>query len=135
MCCYTTTDFIAWRSHGIVLDVQEDGSALAADRIGERPKVLHCPATGKYVMYIHAETPDYGYAYIGVAVADNPAGPYKAADQPLVTRTMEGVTVGQAIDPSIFTDPNTGKSYILYGNGSPAIAELNDDMVSIKPVR
>ena len=45
------------------------------------------------------------------------------------------VTVGQAIDPSIFTDPNTGKSYILYGNGSPAIAELNDDMVSIKPVR
>ena len=43
--------------HGIVLDVQEDGSALAADRIGERPKVLHCPATGKYVMYIHAERP------------------------------------------------------------------------------
>ena len=34
VCCYTTTDFIAWRSHGIVLDVQEDGSALAADRIG-----------------------------------------------------------------------------------------------------
>ena len=33
VCCYTTTDFIAWRSHGIVLDVQEDGSALAADRI------------------------------------------------------------------------------------------------------
>lgn len=73
-----------------------------------------------------------GTSAIGVAVADNPAGPYKAADQPLVTRTMEGVTVGQAIDPSIFTDPNTGKSYILYGNGSPAIAELNDDMVSIK---
>ena len=69
---------------------------------------------------------------IDIEVADNPAGPYKAADQPLVTRTMEGVTVGQAIDPSIFTDPNTGKSYILYGNGSPAIAELNDDMVSIK---
>ena len=76
VCCYTTTDFIAWRSHGIVLDVQEDGSALAADRIGERPKVLHCPATGKYVMYIHAETPDYGYAHIGVAVADAPTGPF-----------------------------------------------------------
>lgn len=80
VCCYTTTDFIAWRSHGIVLDVQEDGSALAADRIGERPKVLHCPATGKYVMYIHAETPDYGYAHIGVAVADAPT--YRSHSRP-----------------------------------------------------
>ena len=86
---------------------------------------------GKYYFYYCAKLPN-GQSAIGVAVADNPAGPFKAADQPLVTRTMEGVTVGQAIDPSIFTDPNTGKSYILYGNGSPAIAELNDDMVSIK---
>ncbi|WP_236691690.1 hypothetical protein [Bifidobacterium aesculapii] len=30
-----------------MLDVQEDGSALAADRIGERPKVQHCPSTVK----------------------------------------------------------------------------------------
>ena len=75
--CYTTDDFVDWTDHGIVLDVQEDGSALAADRIGERPKVLRCPETGKYVMYIHAETPDYQYAHIGVAVADNPLGPFR----------------------------------------------------------
>ena len=42
-----------------------------------------------------------------------------------------GVSMGQAIDPSIFTDDD-GKSYILFGNGNGAIAELNDDMVSIK---
>lgn len=58
---------------------------------------------GKYYFYYCAKLPN-GTSAIGVAVADNPAGPYKAADQPLVTRTMEGVTVGQAIDPSIFTD-------------------------------
>lgn len=39
--------------------------------------------------------------------------------------------MGQAIDPSVFTDDD-GTSYITFGNGSAAIAELNDDMMSIK---
>ena len=105
VCCYTTTDFIAWRSHGIVLDVQEDGSALAADRIGERPKVLHCPATGKYVMYIHAETPDYGYAHIGVAVADAPTGPFAFQ----TTITWRGYL---SRDIGVFQDED-GSGYIM----------------------
>ena len=42
-----------------------------------------------------------------------------------------GVNMGQAIDPSIFTDED-GTSYLLFGNGSAAIAQLNDDMMSIK---
>ena len=42
-----------------------------------------------------------------------------------------GVSMGQAIDPSIFTDED-GTSYLLFGNGSAAIAQLNDDMMSIK---
>ena len=67
-----------------------------------------------------------------MAVADSPAGPYKAAKDPIVTRSMEGVTVGQAIDPSIFTDDD-GTSNILYGNGSAAIAQLSDDMMSVVP--
>lgn len=105
VCCYTTTDFIAWRSHGIVLDVQEDGSALASDRIGERPKVLHCPATGKYVMYIHAETPDYGYAHIGVAVADAPTGPFAFQ----TTITWRGYL---SRDIGVFQDED-GSGYIM----------------------
>ena len=40
--------------------------------------------------------------------------------------------MGQAIDPSIFTDDD-GTSYILYGNGSAAIAQLSDDMMSVVP--
>lgn len=42
-----------------------------------------------------------------------------------------GVSMGQAIDPSIFTDDD-GTSYLLFGNGSAAIAQLNEDMMSIK---
>ena len=52
-------------------------------------KVLHCPATGKYVMYIHAETPDYGYAHIGVAVADAPTGFSSHSDHHHVARLPE----------------------------------------------
>lgn len=44
----------------------------------------------------------------------------------------ESVTSGQAIDPAAFYDPNTGKYYLYWGNGNPVMAELGDDMVSIK---
>lgn len=125
VCCYTTTDFIAWRSHGIVLDVQEDGSALAADRIGERPKVLHCPATGKYVMYIHAETPDYGYAHIGVAVADAPTGPFAFQ----TTITWRGYL---SRDIGVFQDED-GSGYIMSEDRDHGthIYRLADDYLTI----
>jgi beta-xylosidase len=49
----------------------------------------------------------------------------------------EAVTSGQAIDPAAFHDPVSGKWYLGWGNGGPTngpvLAELNDDMVSIKP--
>ena len=39
---------------------------------------------------------------------------------------------GQQIDVDVFTDPVSGKSYLYWGNGYMAGAELNKDMVSIK---
>ena len=137
---FSSTDLVNWTDEGVILDVNKDhqpttdgdeNTAISPWSVGSAWAPTIEKKNGKYYFYYCAKLPN-GQSAIGVAVADNPAGPFKAADQPLVTRTMEGVTVGQAIDPSIFTDPNTGKSYILYGNGSPAIAELNDDMVSIK---
>lgn len=123
--CYTTTDFASWESHGIVLDVQEDGSALAADRIGERPKVLHCPKTGAYVMYIHAETPDYGYAHIGVATADNPLGPFAFQ----TTITWRGYL---SRDIGVFQDED-GSGYIMSEDRDHGthIYRLSDDYLTI----
>src|SRR5690606_22471201 len=70
---------------------------------------------------------------IGVAVADDPAGPYVDSGQALVASRPEGVRGGQEIDPEVFTDPQTGKSYLYWGNGYLAVAELNPDMISLKP--
>ena len=40
---------------------------------------------------------------------------------------------GQNIDPDVFTDPVSGKTYLYWGNYYMAVCELNDDMVSVKP--
>ena len=66
-----------------------------------------------------------------MAVADNPAGPFTDSGKPLLDARPNGVTRGQVIDPDVFTDPVSGKSYLYWGNGFAAGAELNDDMVSI----
>lgn len=86
---------------------------------------------GKYYFYFSGHNPTYNRKTIGVAVADSPEGPFTAQPQAMILNN-EAVTSGQAIDPAAFHDPVTGKYYLGWGNGSPVLAELNDDMVSIK---
>ena len=69
---------------------------------------------------------------IGVAVSDNPTGPFVDLGKPLIADRPEGVNRGQVIDPDVFTDSVSGKTYLYWGNGFLAGAELNDDMMSIK---
>ncbi|MFF2485944.1 family 43 glycosylhydrolase [Microbacterium sp. NPDC058062] len=91
---------------------------------------------GKYYFYFSGHNPTYNRKTIGVAVADSPEGPFIAQPTAMILNN-EAVTSGQAIDPAAFHDPVTGKWYLGWGNGSatsgPVLAELNDDMVSIKP--
>ena len=43
----------------------------------ERPKVMHNPRTGKFVMWMHIDSGDYELARLGVAISDNPHGPFR----------------------------------------------------------
>lgn len=86
---------------------------------------------GKYYFYFSGHNPTYDRKTIGVAVADHPEGPFVSTEEAIILNS-EQVNSGQAIDPAWFNDPATGKDYLLWGNGSPLIAELNDDMISIK---
>jgi beta-xylosidase len=87
---------------------------------------------GKYYFFFSGHNPTYNRKTIGVAVADSPEGPFIAQPTAMILNN-ESVTSGQAIDPAAFHDPVTGKWYLGWGNGSPVLAELSDDMVSIKP--
>src|SRR5690606_40964964 len=52
--------------------------------------------------------------------------------KPIVSTTATGVNGGQEIDTDVFLDPVSGKSYLYWGNGYGDVAELNEDMVSLK---
>lgn len=86
---------------------------------------------GKYYFYFSGHNAALNRKTIGVAVADSPEGPFLAQPNAMILNN-EAVTSGQAIDPAAFHDPVSGTWYLGWGNGSPVLAELNDDMVSIK---
>jgi len=129
--CFSSSDLTRWRYEGVVLNLPRDtrwasGNAWA-------PAIDEKLVDGKYRYYLYySGEAGHGKA-IGVAVSDSPTGPFKDFGKPIVDERPQGVRGGQQIDVDVFTDPDTGKSYLYWGNGYMAGAELNDDMTSIKP--
>lgn len=120
-----------WKDEGVILDLKKDVSwangnawapTIAEKKVGKTYKYFYYFSGGK----------DGGPKKIGVAVSDNPSGPFVDSGKPLIDFKPEGVTNGQEIDSDVFIDPKSGKSYIYWGNCYMAGAELNKDMVSIK---
>mgnify|MGYP001525370566 FL=1 len=128
---FSSDDLINWRYDGVALDLRSqspwaDGNAWA-------PAIEEKLIDGqyKYFLYFSGNPRTGGGKQIGVAVADSPAGPFTDIGHPIVTDSPVGY--GQQIDVDVFTDPVSGKSYLYWGNGYMAGAELNKDMLSIKP--
>lgn len=124
--CYSSKNLKQWQYEGIVLDLHRDtqwakGNAWA-------PAIER--KNGKYYLYYSAD--QGSRKAIGVAVADNPTGPFHDVGHPIVDRRPEGINNGQQIDVDVFTDDN-GQSYLYWGNGYMAVAKLNIDMTSIDP--
>lgn len=128
---FSSDNLTDWKDEGIILDLKEDvpwsdGSAWAPT-IEEK--------NGKYYFYFCGNDTKTNAKAIGVAYADSPTGPFTVVDEPLIsikTCNDAGISMGQAIDPSVFTDKD-GTSYLSFGNGKAAIVKLNDDMISIDP--
>lgn len=77
---YSSPDLKNWTPLGLALTVSDEpGSDIEKGCIIERPKVIYNEKTGKFVMWFHLELKGRGYeaARAAVAVADNPAGPFK----------------------------------------------------------
>lgn len=77
--CYSSKNLTDWKDEGIALKVSEDPeSPITVGCVIERPKVIFNAKTKKYVMWFHLELKGQGYnaAQTGVAVSDNPTGPY-----------------------------------------------------------
>ena len=124
---FSSDDLINWTDGGEILNLPTD--VPWAKTNAWAPCIIEKQINGayKYFYYFTAGKK------IGVAVADDPLGPFKDSGKPLLENHPEGIRHGQVIDPDVFTDPVSGKSYLYWGNGYMAGAELNEDMVSLKP--
>ncbi len=77
---YSSTDLMNWTDEGVALAVSETpGSDIERGCIMERPKVVYCKKTGKFVMLFHLELKGRGYeaARVGFAESDSPTGPFR----------------------------------------------------------
>lgn len=123
---FSSNNLVDWKDEGVILDLAKDVSW--AKRNAWAPSIIEKKISGQYKYFYYFTAGQK----IGVAVADNPTGPFVDEGKPLIDKFPEGVTKGQHIDPDVFIDPKTGKSYLYWGNGYMAGAELNEDMISIK---
>ncbi|WP_293886239.1 MULTISPECIES: family 43 glycosylhydrolase [unclassified Sphingobacterium] len=123
---FSSSDLSKWKDEGVILDLKKD--VAWGPRNAWAPTITEKKVKNDYKYYYYFTAAQK----IGVAVADLPTGPFKDSGKPLIDFKPEGVKGGQEIDPAAFNDPKSGKSYLYWGNGYLAVAELNKDMVSIK---
>ena len=114
-----------WKDEGKILDLPKDvkwGTRNAWARC-----IIEKKKGKKYQYYFYFTAAQK----VGVAVADSPTGPFVDAGKPVIDHKPEGIKNGQEIDPDVFEDPISKKTYLYWGNGYMAVAELNKDMLSI----
>ena len=128
---YSSSDLKDWTYEGIVLDLKSDQVSWA-DGNAWAPAIEEKETKDgyRYYLYFSGNPKNGGGKQIGVATADSPTGPFTDLGHPMITESPTGG--GQQIDVDVFTDPVSGKSYLYWGNGYMAGAELNKDMLSIK---
>lgn len=132
---FSSEDLKEWKHEGIMLDLATNqvpwatGNAWAPCIEEKKMK----DGTYKYFFYYSGHDRIRDRKSIGVAISNLPTGPFIDHGTPIVYELPEGQRHGQQIDVDVFTDPVSGKSYLYWGNGYMAGAELNEDMVSLKP--
>lgn len=124
---FSSDDLRVWKDEGVILDLKKDVSW--ANRNAWAPCIIEKRGKDKKYTYYYYFT---AAQKIGVAASSSPTGPFVDSGKPLVSTRPAGVKGGQEIDPDVFEDPQSGKSYLYWGNGYLAVAELNKDMVSLK---
>jgi len=115
---WSSKDLIHWKNEGIILDVAHD--------LGWANLKAWAPTAtarnGRYYFYFVANE------QIGVATADQPAGPFKdALGQPLISRLQFNTF---PIDPFVFTDTD-GQPYLYFGNSHLLAVKLGTNMISL----
>lgn len=74
---YHSRDMEIWEYDGKIIENGVTTPELGTTRMIERPKLLHCPKTGRYVIWCHYEASDYSVSEVGVFSSEHITGPYR----------------------------------------------------------
>lgn len=126
---FSSPDLVTWTKHPRILDTA--GVKWAKKAIWA-PSIIK--KKDQYFLFFGANDiqNDQESGGIGVAVANNPAGPFKDhIGKPLVDKFYNGA---QPIDQFVFKDKD-GKYYLIYGGWKHCnIARLNDQFTGFLPM-
>jgi hypothetical protein len=125
--CYSSKDLLQWKFEGIALaaTTTDPENDLDTGKVIERPKVIYNARTGKFVMWLHIDKPDYSFARAGTAVSDRPEGPYHY----LGSLRPNGQ---ESRDMTLFKNDDD-KAYLVYSseqNNTMHICLLSEDYLS-----
>ncbi|SFF05635.1 glycoside hydrolase family 43 protein [Thermophagus xiamenensis] len=126
--CFSSPDLVNWTRHHRILDTTE---VTWAKRAMWAPGVIR--KDGKYYLFFAANDVHEGeVGGIGVAVSDQPQGPYKdLLGKPLINVIVNGA---QPIDQFIFKDDDN-TYYMYYGGwGHCNVVKLNEDFTGLEPL-
>lgn len=125
---FSSKDMVNWVKHDRILDTV---NVKWAKRAVWAPAIVE--KGGKYYLFFGANDIQNNNEMggIGVAVADNPAGPFRDhIGKPLIDKFHNGA---QPIDQFVFKDKD-GQYYIIYGGWRHCnIAKLKDDFTALVP--
>lgn len=129
--CYSSKDLWTWKFEGIVLPAEEANEThdLHKSNVLERPKVIYNTKTDKYVMWMHIDDVNYTKASVGVAVSNNPVGPFDY----LYSKRPHDC---DSRDMTIFKDDDD-VAYLIYSsedNSELHISPLNQDYLDVTGV-
>lgn len=117
--CYSSDDLYRWKDEGIALKVSNNPkSDIAKGGILERPKVVYCAKTGKFVMWFHLEIgQNYSSARSGVAVADSVVGPYRFVESKRINAGFWPINIQGRFREPLRPEENDYLAKIKMGGG------------------
>ncbi|PKP29911.1 MAG: arabinan endo-1,5-alpha-L-arabinosidase [Bacteroidetes bacterium HGW-Bacteroidetes-17] len=125
---FSSKDLVTWVKHPHVLDIKD---VTWASYSIWAPSIIK--ANNQYYLFFSANDiqNDQEYGGIGVAVADNPGGPFMdALGKPLINKFFNGA---QPIDQFVFKDDD-GQIYMYYGGWRHCnVVKLSKDLLNLEP--
>lgn len=126
--CFSSSDLQTWTEHPVPLRVAD--FAWAKDDAWASQVVQK---NGKFYWYVAITHKTIPGKSIGVAVADNPTGPFKdAIGAALITNDMTTDTKisWDDIDPTVWIEDN-GQAWLFWGNTICYYAKLKENMIEL----